>query len=41
VMRFRPRFEMGPGGERLYHRATQISPELAKFIRQFIEQERK
>lgn len=41
VMRFRPRFEMGAGGERLYQRATQISPDLAKFIRQFIEQERK
>ncbi len=41
VMRFRPRFEMGSGGERLYQRATQISPDLAKFIRQFIEQERK
>ena len=41
VMRFRPRFEMGDSGERLYQRATQIAPELAKFIRQFIEQERK
>jgi tripartite-type tricarboxylate transporter receptor subunit TctC len=41
VMRFRPRFEMGAGGDRLYQRATQISPELGKFIRQFIEQERK
>lgn len=41
VMRFRPRFEMGPGGDRLYQRATQISPDSAKFIRQFIEQERK
>ena len=41
VMRFRPRFEMGAAGERLYQRATQISPDLAKFIRQFIEQERK
>ena len=41
VMRFRPRFEMGAGGERLYQRATQISPDLARFIRQFIEQERK
>jgi len=41
VMRFRPRFEMGDSGERLYQRATQIAPEPAKFIRQFIEQERK
>lgn len=41
VMRFRPRFEMGERGDRLYQRATQISPELGKFIRQFIEQERK
>ena len=41
VMRFRPRFEMGEGGDRLYQRATRISPELGKFIRQFIEQERK
>ena len=41
VMRFRPRFEMGASGERLYQRATGISPDLAKFIRQFIEQERK
>jgi tripartite-type tricarboxylate transporter receptor subunit TctC len=41
VMRFRPRFEIGAGGERLYKRATQISPELTKFIREFIEQERK
>lgn len=41
VMRFRPRFELGASGERLYQRATVISPELAKFIRQFIEQERK
>ena len=41
VMRFRPRFEMGANGERLYQRATGISPDLAKFIRQFIEQERK
>jgi hypothetical protein len=45
VMKFRPRFEMGAGGERLYQRATQISPELAQFIPQFIrqsiEQERK
>lgn len=41
VMRFRPRFEIGERGNRLYQRATQITPELAKFIRQFIEQERK
>lgn len=41
VMRFHPRFEIGEGGERLYQRATQISPDLANFIRQFIEQERK
>lgn len=41
VMRFRPRFELGASGDRLYKRATGISPELAKFIRQFIEQERK
>ena len=41
VMRFRPRFEMGASGERLYQRATGISPDLVKFIRQFIEQERK
>lgn len=41
VMRFRPRFEMGASGERLYQRATGIAPELVKFIRQFIEQERK
>lgn len=41
VMRFRPRFELGVSGERLYQRATGIAPDLAKFIRQFIEQERK
>jgi tripartite-type tricarboxylate transporter receptor subunit TctC len=41
VMRFRPRFEMGASGERLYQRAAGISPDLVKFIRQFIEQERK
>jgi hypothetical protein len=32
---------MGASGERLYQRATGISPDLVKFIRQFIEQERK
>jgi hypothetical protein len=41
VMRFRPRFELGERGDRLYQKATRITPELGMFIRQFIEQERK
>jgi len=41
VMRFHPRFEMGEQAERLYQEATQVSPEVASFIRQYIEQVRK
>ena len=41
VMRFHPRFEMGEQAERLYQKATQVSPEVASFIRQYIEQVRK
>jgi tripartite-type tricarboxylate transporter receptor subunit TctC len=38
TMRFQPRFEIGAAGERLFKRASQTSPEVINFLRQYIEQ---
>jgi tripartite-type tricarboxylate transporter receptor subunit TctC len=37
TMRFQPRFEVGAAGERLFQRASQTSPEVINFLRQYIE----
>jgi hypothetical protein len=38
TMRFQPRFEVGQSGEALFKRASQTSPEIITFLRQYIEQ---
>jgi tripartite-type tricarboxylate transporter receptor subunit TctC len=38
TMRFQPRFEVGQSGEVLFKRASQTSPEIINFLRQYIEQ---
>jgi tripartite-type tricarboxylate transporter receptor subunit TctC len=38
TMRFQPRFEVGQSGEALFKRASQTSPEIINFLRQYIEQ---
>jgi tripartite-type tricarboxylate transporter receptor subunit TctC len=38
TMRFQPRFEIGQAGELLFKRASQTSPEIINFLRQYIEQ---
>jgi tripartite-type tricarboxylate transporter receptor subunit TctC len=37
TMRFQPRFEVGEAGESLFKRASQTSPEIINFLRQYIE----
>jgi tripartite-type tricarboxylate transporter receptor subunit TctC len=41
TMRFQPRFEVGQSGEVLFKRASQTSPEIINFLRQYIEQANK
>jgi tripartite-type tricarboxylate transporter receptor subunit TctC len=41
TMRFQPRFEVGQAGELLFKRASQTSPEIINFLRQYIEQANK
>lgn len=41
TMRFQPRFEVGEAGERLFHRASNTSPEIVAFLRKFIEEANK
>jgi tripartite-type tricarboxylate transporter receptor subunit TctC len=41
TMRFQPRFEVGEAGELLFKRASQTSPEIINFLRQYIEQANK
>ncbi|HET9915734.1 MAG TPA: hypothetical protein VFQ89_01415 [Candidatus Binatia bacterium] len=41
VMRFQPRFEIGEAGERLFKLASQTSPDVVNFLRQYIEEARK
>jgi putative tricarboxylic transport membrane protein len=41
TMRFQPRFEVGQSGEVLFQRASQTSPEIINFLRQYIEQANK
>jgi tripartite-type tricarboxylate transporter receptor subunit TctC len=41
TMRFQPRFEVGQSGELLFKRASQTSPEIINFLRQYIEQANK
>ena len=41
TMRFQPRFEVGQSGEALFKRASQTSPEIINFLRQYIEQANK
>ncbi|MGH7874996.1 MAG: hypothetical protein ACREQO_22605 [Candidatus Binatia bacterium] len=38
TMRFQPRFEVGEAGERLFKLASQTSPEVIKFLRDYIDQ---
>jgi tripartite-type tricarboxylate transporter receptor subunit TctC len=38
TMRFQPRFEVGQAGELLFKRASETSPEIIAFLRQYIEQ---
>ena len=38
TMRFQPRFEVGQSGEVLFQRASQTSPEIINFLRQYIDQ---
>ena len=38
AMRFQPRFEVGEAGERLFQPASQTSPEVISFLRDYIEQ---
>ena len=38
AMRFQPRFEVGEAGERLFKRASQVSPEVVSFLRKYIEE---
>jgi hypothetical protein len=40
-MRFQPRFEVGQSGELLFKRASQTSPEIINFLREYIEQANK
>jgi tripartite-type tricarboxylate transporter receptor subunit TctC len=41
TMRFHPRFEVGEAGERMFKLASQASPEVVNFLRQYIEQANK
>jgi tripartite-type tricarboxylate transporter receptor subunit TctC len=41
TMRFQPRFEVGQSGELLFKRASQTSPEIINFLRQYIDQANK
>jgi tripartite-type tricarboxylate transporter receptor subunit TctC len=41
AMRFQPRFEVGQSGEVLFKQASQTSPEVINFLRQYIEQANK
>jgi len=41
IMRFQPRFEVGEAGERLFKLASQTSPDVVNFLRQYIEEARK
>jgi tripartite-type tricarboxylate transporter receptor subunit TctC len=41
TMRFQPRFEVGQSGEVLFKRASETSPEVINFLRQYIEQANK
>src|SRR5918999_6291849 len=41
TMRFQPRFEIGEAGERLFHRASQTSPEVVAFLRKYIAEANK
>jgi tripartite-type tricarboxylate transporter receptor subunit TctC len=41
TMRFQPRFEVGQAGEALFKRASQTSPEIINFLRQYIEEANK
>ena len=40
AMRFQPRFEVGPAGERMFKQASQVSPEVVSFLRKYIEEAR-
>lgn len=37
TMRFQPRLEIGGDGERLFQRASQVSPEVVNFLRKYID----
>lgn len=41
TMRFQPRFEIGEAGERLFQRASQTSPEVVNFLRNYIAEANK
>jgi hypothetical protein len=41
TMRFQPRFEVGQSGELLFKRASQTSPEIINFLREYVEQANK
>jgi len=38
TMRFQPRFEVGDAGERLFRQASNTPPEIASFLRKYIEE---
>jgi hypothetical protein len=41
TMRFQPRFEVGQSGELLFKRASQTSPDIINFLRQYIQEANK
>ena len=37
TMRFQPRLEIGEAGERLFQRASQVTPEVVNFLKKYID----